>query len=98
MPRQPPVGEILNLADEVKYVAVVRLCDCGLDFLLSVHHSAVINILPGSGNINTTIKTPDGEVLLVTVSQSGHFLEENNYWLNSGVYPIHFISPETFTK
>ena len=58
----------------------------------------VINILPVSGNINTTIQTPDGEVVPVNVSWSGRLLEVDGGWLNSGVCPIFCISPEIFPK
>ena len=56
-----PVGYIQRPDDWVEYVAVsctFLLWDCGHDGSLWVHASAVINIMPGSGNINTTIQAP----------------------------------------
>ena len=61
---------------------------------LWVHPSAVINVPPGSGNINTTIQTPKEEVVPVTVSRSSHFLEVEYGWLNRGVHPIHCVRPD----
>ena len=101
MPQRDPVGKIRRLSDRVEDVAVVlyvRLWDSGHDGSLWCHLSAIINILPISGNINNTIQTPDGEVVPVTVSQSGSFLEVDDGWLNSGVYPFFCVRPETFTN
>ena len=63
MPRQLPVGYIRRPADQFEDVTVarsVRLYYCGHDGSLWVHPSAVINILPGSGNISTIIQIPEG--------------------------------------
>ena len=78
MPRQDPVGEMKCLADRVKDVAIFfsdGLWDRGHDGSLWFHHIVIINIPPGSGNINTTIQNPDGEVVLVIVSRSGYLLD-----------------------
>ena len=97
MPRRAPVVKILHPADQVKDVSVVRsvrMWDCGQYGYLWVHPSAVINILPGNGNINTTIQIPYREVVLVTVSRSGRLIEVEDGWLNSCVIPIFCVSPE----
>ena len=78
MPPQSPVGNIKRLADQVKYFTVVCsviLWDRGHDGSLWVHPRTVINITHGSGNINTTIQTPDGEVVPTTVYRSGSCLK-----------------------
>ena len=75
---QDPVGEIRRTADLVEDVAVVRsvrLGDCGHYGSLWFHPSAIINIPPGYRNINTTIQTPNGELVLITVSQYNILLE-----------------------
>ena len=59
-----------------------------------VHPSVVINFLPGSGKINTTIKSIDAEVVPITVSRYGCFLEVDNSLLNIGVRPILFVNSE----
>ena len=67
----------MHIYNTVEYAAVVqsvRLWDCGRGYSLWVHPSAVINIMLGSGDINITIQTPDGEVVLFNVSQFGSFL------------------------
>ena len=61
---------------------------------LWVHPSTVINILPGYGNINTTIQTSDVEVVLVTVSRSGCLLELDYGWLIIGARPIYCFGRE----
>ena len=97
MPRQAHAGKIRRLSDRVQNIAVVCsviLWHCGCDGFLWFHPSAVINILPGSGNINTTIQNPDGEVVPVTVSRSGCLLEVDDGWLNSGVCPIWCVSTD----
>ena len=97
MPHRSSIGKIQRLSDLVKDVAVVnsvRLWDLGHDGSLWVHPSAVINIMPRSGNINTTIQTTDGEVVPVTVSWPGRVLEVGYVWLNSGVLPIISVRPE----
>ena len=99
MPCQDPVRDIRRTDDHFKDVAVfcsVRPWDTGHDGSLWVHTSWVINIPTRSGNINTTIQTPNGEVVLVTVSWSGRSLEVKNGWLNSGVQPIFCVSPKCF--
>ena len=99
--RRAPEGEIRSLAYQVENVAVIRyvsLWDRGHDGSLWFRLSAVINIPPGSGNINSTIQAPDGEVVPVTVSRSGPFLEMDDSWFNSEVRPIFCASPETFHK
>ena len=60
---------MLQLFSPLDSVIVVMMGSYG------VHPSVGINILPGSGNINTTIKTPYGEVFPMTVSWPGHLLE-----------------------
>ena len=77
MPRQALVRKILSPHDQVEDVAVVcsaRFWDCGHNGSLWINPSAVINVLSVPGNINTTIQTPDGEVVPITVSWSGCFL------------------------
>ena len=96
MPSQSPERNIWILADQVKYIAVskpVRLWDHGHYGYLWVHPSAVINIPPGSSNINTIIQTTNGEVVLVIVSHSGCLLEMDCGWLNSVVCPIICVDP-----
>ena len=90
-------------ADQVKHVAVSQpgpgnLWVWASDGSQWVYFSAVINILPRSGNINTTIQTPDGEVVPVTMSRSGHLFAVEDGWLNSGVPLIRCVSTETFPK
>ena len=92
MIRQSPVGDILLPSDRVKDVAIVcsvRLWYHGHDGYLWFHPSAVINIPTGSGNISTTIQTPEGEVVPITVSWSSLLVEVENFWLNSGFHTIH---------
>ena len=77
MTRQDPVVDIQSLADQVEYVSVVcyvRLWYLVCDGYLWFHLSAVINIPTGSGNINTTIQTLNGEVVPVTMPWSSHLL------------------------
>ena len=91
MPRRAPVVKIRRPDYRVKYVAVVcsdGVWDCVHNGSLWVHTSAVINIPPGSGNINTTIQTPYGGVVPVTISLFGLLLKVENCWLNSGVRPV----------
>ena len=73
MPRQAPMNDIICPADKDKDVAVARsvIWDCGTDGLLWIHPSVVINILPGYGNISTTIQNTSGEVVPITVSLDG---------------------------
>ena len=90
-PRQAPVGDIWRLYDTFKDVVVVisiRLWDCGHYGSLWVHTSAVINILPGYGNINATIQTLEGEVVSITLSRYICLPELEDVWLNSGVRQI----------
>ena len=97
MSRQDPLGNTQHPTDRVKYVTVVRsvrLWYRGCNGSLWVHPSTVINILPGSGNINTTIQTHNGGVVPVTVSQSSRLFEVDDAWLNSGVRMILCVSPE----
>ena len=97
MPLRDPVGKIQSLDDRVKGVTVicsVRLWDRGHDGSMWVHPSVVINIPPVSWNINTTIQTPDGEVVPITVSRYVRLLEVDDGWLNSGARPILCVSPE----
>ena len=94
---QDPVGYIQRPSEKFEYVSVfssVRLWYRGHDGSLWVHFSAVINIPLGSGNINNTIQNPDREVVLVTVSQSSHFIEVYGGCFNSGVRPIPCVRPE----
>ena len=82
---------------QVKDVAIVfsiRLCDHGNDWSLWVHPSAVMNIPTRSGNMNTTIKAPEGEAAPIIVSWSSCLLEVGGGCLNSGVRPIFYVSPE----
>ena len=70
MPQQYPVGKILHTGDRVKYVAVaftVIIWDCGHNGSLWVYPSEVVNVLPGSGSISTTIQTTKGEVVTITL-------------------------------
>ena len=97
MPRRVPVGNIRRPDDVFEYVAVastVRLWDHGHDRSLWVHPSVVINILPGYRNISTTIQTPNGEVSMVTMSCSVHFVGVDDSWLDSGVRMICRVIPE----
>ena len=101
MTHHAPVGNSRRLFDQLKYfegVCYVRLWYCGLNGSLWFHPSVFINIPPGSGNINTTIKNPDGEVVPAIVSRSGHLLELDDGWLTSGVHPIFCVILDTFTK
>ena len=101
MPRQAHAGKIRRLSDRVQNIAVVCsviLWHCGCDGFLWFHPSAVINILPGSGNINTTIQNPDGEVVLVLLSWYSHLLEVDYGWLTSGILTSYCFSPENFPK
>ena len=91
MRRRAPVCKIERLSDQVEDVSVahpVRLWYLGHNWFLWVHTSAVINNLPIYGNINTTIQTVNGEVVLVTVSRSIHLLDVDDDWLNIKVCPI----------
>ena len=66
MPQRDPVEDIRRPYERVKDVTVVLyiiLWNRGHDGYLWVYPSVVINIAPGSGNINTTIQTPDGGFL-----------------------------------
>ena len=97
MPQQTPVGKIRRPSDRVKDVSVartVRLLDCRTDGSLWVHPSAVINILPVSGNISTTIQNTDVGVVAMTVSRSVCLVVVDGGWLNLGVRPIRYVSPE----
>ena len=81
-----PVGDIRRPYDRVEDVTVVlsvRLWDLGIDRSLWVHTSAVINITPVSGNINTIILTFDGVVIPANMSRSGSLLEVDNVLLNN---------------
>ena len=101
MPQKYPVGKIRSTSDQINDVAVifsVRIWYCGHNGFLSVHHSAVIYIPPISGDINTTIQNPDGELVLVILLRSGFLLEVYDGWWTSGVRPIFYDSPDTFTK
>ena len=72
MPHQASVGNIGHHYDGVKYVVVactVRIWDCGQNWSLWIYPSASINIPPGYGNISNTIQTPEGEVVIITVSR-----------------------------
>ena len=91
MLQKSPVGEIQHLDDEFEYVVVActaRLWYCGHNGYLLVHISAVINILPGSVNISTTIRTPKLEVFPITLSHSGRLVVVGYGRFNSGFYPI----------
>ena len=60
MPRKFPLVNIQRYSDGVEDIAVdcsVRLWDHGDNESMWVHPILVINILPGSGNISTTIQT-----------------------------------------
>ena len=95
MPSRSPVGDIWRTNYQVEYAAVdhyVRLWDRGHNGSLWFHPSSVINILPVSRNINTSIQTPDGEVVLVAVFMSGRLLKVYNGWLNNRVRPILCVS------
>ena len=97
MPRREPAVRTRSPDERVEYVAVVisvKLCDRGNNGSLWVHLSAVINILSGSGNIDTTIQTPHGEVVMVNVSLSGRLIEVDDHWLNIVVRKILCVSPE----
>ena len=97
MSQRSTVVEIQRLADQVKDFVVVhsvRLWDISHDGSLWVHTSVVINIFPGYGNINTTIQTPYGEVVPVTMSWSSRFIEVDYGCLNIGIHMIHCVSPE----
>ena len=101
MPRQDPADNIQRLADQVEDVAVifsVRLWGRGHNGYLWFNFSEFINILTGSGNINTNNLTPDVEVAPVIMYRSGRLLEMGNGWLTSGVCTIHCVIPDTFTK
>ena len=101
MPRQDPADDIQRLADQVEDVAVifsVRLWGRGHNGSLWFNFSEFINILTGSGNINTNNLTPDVEVAPVIMYRSGRLLEMGNGWLTSGVCTIHCVIPDTFTK
>ena len=78
MPLRSALGNIWRHVDWVGNIAVVcsiRIWDRSHVGSLWVHPSAVINIPPGSGNINTNIQTPYGEVVLITVYRSGSLFE-----------------------
>ena len=97
MPYIYPVGDIRRPADGVEDVAAastVILWDCGHYGSLWIHPSAVINILPGSGNISTTIQNPKGKSVPITVSRSGCLVGVDNGWLNVRFLPIICVSPE----
>ena len=97
MPGRSHVGKICHPYEWVKYVAVacsVRLWDRGHSGSLWVHPSALINIMPGSGNINTTIQNPKGWVFPITVSRYGWLVEVDDGWLNIGARPILCVGPE----
>ena len=86
-----PVGKIWRSYDQGRDVAVVhsvRLEDPNHHGSLWVHTSEVVNILPRSGNINTTIQNHDGGEILITVSWSSFLFEVDDGWLNIGVRPI----------
>ena len=101
MPQQDPADNIQRLADQVEDVAVifsVRLWGRGHNGSLWFNFSEFINILTGSGNINTNNQTPDVEVAPVIMYRSGRLLEVGNGWLTSGIYPIRCVIPDTFPK
>ena len=50
--------------------------------------------MPGSGNISTTIQTPEGGVVLITVYRSGRLFEVVDDWINNGVRSILCVSSE----
>ena len=85
-----PVGRV----GDVTFVFSDRLWDSGHNGSLWVHPSVVINILPISGNINTTIQTYEGEVVTITVYLSGILLEVEDGWFNSMVRVICCVIPE----
>ena len=97
MQKRPAVCEIQCSADGLKYVAVactVRLWESGHYGFLLVHSSVTINIPTGYGNTSTTIQTPEGVLVLITVSRSGCLVGFSDGCLNSRVNKIHCVSPE----
>ena len=97
MTRIAPSDESWSPSEKVEFVVVscnVIPWDHGHDGSLWVHSSALINILPRSGNISTTIQNPEGGLVLITVSRSGWLVEVGYGWLISGVYPIFYMGPE----
>ena len=97
MPQRSPVGDIQLNFDVVEYVEVahtVIIWYCVHDGYLWIHPSAVINILPGYGNISTTIQTPDRGVFPINVSHFCCLVEVDYGWLNSKVCKIFCVGPE----
>ena len=98
MPHRVPVCNTRRpneLFKDATVVLSVIIWYCGHDGSLLVHTSAVINIPPGYGNINTTIKNTDREVVIVNVSHSVCLLDVDNGWLHIGVRLICCVSPES---
>ena len=82
------VGEIQHLLEwEAPQNVIIR--NYISDGSLWVHPSAVINILPilSTSNISTTLQTPKGEVVLITVYPYGCLVGVDDYWFNSKVVP-----------
>ena len=99
IPRQSSVGNIWNPSIGVEGVAVawtVSICDYCSDGSLWVQPSAVINIPPvySASEIITTIQTPKGVVVLITVDPYGCLVVVEDGWLNIWVVPIWSMSPE----
>ena len=97
MPQRDPVEDIRRPYERVKDVTVVLyiiLWNRGHDGYLWVYPSVVINIAPGSGNINTTIQTPNGGFVTVALSRSGYLFDVDDGWLNSNVRLIFYVSLE----
>ena len=91
IPLQYPVGNIQRSADRVEYFTVafnVRLWDHDHNGSLWIHPTAVINILPWSGNISITIQNMERELVLITFSWYNFLVGVDGSWLNSGVCPI----------
>ena len=91
MLRQDSANKIQRLANQVEDVAVLcsfRLWDHGHNGSPWFHPSVFINNPPGYGNINNTIKTPNGEVFLFILSRSGHLIDVDDGWLTSGICPV----------
>ena len=97
IPQKSPICDIRSSDERIKYFKVactVRIWDRGHDGSLWVHPSAVINIPLGSGNISTTIQTPKGEVVPVTVYRYSCLVWVDDDWLNCGVCQIFCVNPE----
>ena len=52
------IRQFYKKVEGITVVCTVGLCESDHDGSLWVHPSAVINIMPGSRNISTTIQTP----------------------------------------